>query len=51
MELITESGMKAERLVKTLQGEADELVRIVVSSIRTARRTIRNPQSKIQNPR
>ena len=49
MELIAESGMKSERLVRALHQEADEIVRMVVSSIRTARSKIRNPQSKIPN--
>ncbi len=49
MELIMESGMKPARLVEPLHGEADELVRIIVASINTARRPIQNPKSKIQN--
>lgn len=50
MELITESGMKPAALVEPLLGEADELVRIMVSSIRSVRSSIQNPKFKIQNP-
>src|SRR2546425_3111312 len=53
MELIIDSGMKPARLIRPLYSEADELVRIVVSSIRTARSSrsqFRNPQSAIRNP-
>jgi four helix bundle protein len=51
MELVTESGMKPEKLVGPLRSEADELLRIVVQPIQTARskKTNRNPQSEIRN--
>jgi four helix bundle protein len=38
MELLAESGIVQEDRVKDLMGEADELVAIVVASIKTARR-------------
>jgi four helix bundle protein len=48
MELLVESGqVKRVRLANLLQ-EADELLRIFVSSLRTARQN--NPQSAIRNP-
>ena len=50
MELITESGMKPSPLVEPLLGEADELVRIMVTSIRSARSALQNRKSPIQNP-
>jgi hypothetical protein len=47
-----ESGMKRPKLVQPLWDEADELTRIAVASIRTARASssaIRNPKSEIRN--
>jgi four helix bundle protein len=38
MELLIESGMVKERLLKNLLKEADEIVAMVVASITTARR-------------
>jgi four helix bundle protein len=51
MELVTECEMKTERLVAPLRKEADELVRIVVRSIQTARanKSVQNPKSEIRN--
>jgi four helix bundle protein len=49
MELIMEGGLKGAELVQPLHREADELVRIVAQSIKTARAPIQNPKSKIQN--
>ncbi len=49
MELIVEAGMKSDKLVQPLHDEANALTKIAVASIRTARRQIRNPKSKIQN--
>jgi len=50
MELIMESQMATHRFVMPLCQEADELTRIVVASIRTARKApIRNPKSAIRN--
>jgi four helix bundle protein len=52
MEMIMEGGLKSARLVRPLHDEAEEIVRIVVASIRTARasqRSIRNPKSEIRN--
>jgi four helix bundle protein len=49
MELIMEGGLKRAKLVQPLHREADELVRIVAQSIKTARAPIQNPKSKIQN--
>ena len=50
IELITESAMRPPALVEPLLGEADELVRIMASSIRSVRASIQNHKSKIQNP-
>jgi four helix bundle protein len=53
MELIIDSKMKPRHLVLPLHCEADEILRIMVASIRSARASrssIQNPQSKIQNP-
>ena len=49
MELICDGGIKPTRLVDPLRREADELTRIIVASIRSARRN--NPKSAIQNPK
>jgi four helix bundle protein len=52
LEMIIEGAMKPARLVMPLHVEADEIVRIIVSSIRTARSSrssFRNPQSAIRN--
>jgi four helix bundle protein len=49
MEIIVDTGMKPLKLVEPLSEEADELLRIVVSSIKSTRPAIRNPKSKIQN--
>ena len=51
MELIIDSEMAPRASVLPLWHEADELTRIVVASIRTARqKPIRNPQSATRNP-
>jgi len=50
MELIVESGMKTPSVVQPLHDEADQLVRIIIASIKTMRRAIQNPKSKIQSP-
>ena len=53
MELIIDSGMRPPTEVRPLHDEAQQLVRITVASIRTARSSpssIRNPKPKIQNP-
>jgi four helix bundle protein len=49
LEIVIESGMKPAKLVAPLHDEADQLVRIVASSIKTARASIQIPKSKIQN--
>jgi four helix bundle protein len=49
MELIADSAIKPRRLVEPLRVEADELTRIMVASIRSARSS--NPKSAIQNPK
>jgi four helix bundle protein len=53
MELVVESGLKSAGLVEPLHDEATQLVRIVVSSINSARggarSSVRSPQSKIRN--
>ena len=46
IEFIIESGLKSEQVVEPLHLEADELVRILASSIKTARF---NPKSEVQN--
>jgi four helix bundle protein len=50
MDLIVSGAIKPEKLVQPLLSEADELTRIMVASIRSAR-SDRNPKSKIQNPK
>ena len=51
LELASASGLGDSARVTPLQREANELVAIVVSSIRTARKArIDNPQSAIRNP-
>jgi four helix bundle protein len=53
MELIVDSGMRPPTEIRPLHDEAQQLVRITVASIRTARSSsssIRNPKPKIQNP-
>ncbi|MBN1554930.1 MAG: four helix bundle protein [Phycisphaerae bacterium] len=56
MEMLVDAGIVAEKLLKPLMTEAEEITAIVVSSITTARgqkrpkKTIRNPQSAIRNP-
>jgi four helix bundle protein len=42
MELLVESGLMAEPLVKNLMSEADELLAIIVSSIKTVRKTAKS---------
>jgi four helix bundle protein len=49
IDLVAASGMKPTKLVRPLLLEADELTRIMVASIKTARRS--NPKSRIQNPK
>lgn len=49
MDLVVAAEMKPAAQVQPLLGEADELLRIAVASIRTARRGIRYPQSAIRN--
>jgi four helix bundle protein len=49
MEIILDTGMKSNKLIAPLYQEADELLRIVVSSIKSARPRIQNPKSKIHN--
>lgn len=53
LELVIETGLKPQGLVAPLHREAEELTRIAVSSIKTARRSakqsaIRNPQSAME---
>jgi four helix bundle protein len=51
IELIAEVGiMNRSRLVNLLQ-EANELVSIVVASIKTAKKNRNNPQSEIKHPK
>ena len=50
MDLVVAAEMKPAAQVQPLIQEADELLRITVASIRTAKRSIRNPQSAIRNP-
>src|SRR5215470_14890359 len=46
MEMIMDSGMKSTKLVQPLHGEAEQLTKIMVASIRTIRSKLRNPKSK-----
>ncbi len=49
MDLVSASGLKSSRLIDPLRIEAEALTRIIVASIKTARRA--NPKSAIQNPK
>ncbi len=56
LEMLVESGLIKDSLVQELRKECDELLSIVVASIRTARKgagiqtqAIRNPKSAIRN--
>src|SRR5690349_9797614 len=53
MEMLVEGGVVPERRLKGLMAEANEILSMVVASIRTlrsrSRRSIRNPQSPIRN--
>jgi four helix bundle protein len=51
IDLLIERGMADEALADGLRREAGQIVALTVSSIRTARGTLRpNPQSAIRNP-
>jgi four helix bundle protein len=49
MEIIAELEMKSDRVLRPLRQEAEEIVRMIVASIRSVRSSIQNPKSKIQN--
>jgi four helix bundle protein len=49
MELLVESGQMKQSRLASLMKEADELLRIIVTSSKTARRNL-NPQSAIRSP-
>ena len=50
LELLVESHQIKQNLVENLMKEADEILAIIVASIRTAKEN-RNPQSAIRNPK
>lgn len=50
MELLIESETVKENLLRNLMKEADEILSIVVSSIKTSKEN-RNPKSEIPNPK
>jgi four helix bundle protein len=50
MELLIESETVRENLLQNLMKEADEILSIVVSSIKTSKEN-RNPKSEIPNPK
>lgn len=49
LEVVIEHGMKPAKQIQPLLAEADELTRIITSSITTARSSIRNPKPAIRN--
>jgi four helix bundle protein len=49
MELLLDSNLVSQERISPLMYEADEIVAMTVASIKTKRRSIQNPQSKIQN--
>ena len=55
LELISEMSISNDSSVGALMKECNEIIAIIVSSIRTVKRkstpTIQNPKSKIQNPK
>jgi four helix bundle protein len=52
MELLIEAGLMQEKKLDSLMTEGDELLAMVVASIKTLRRrAASNPKSKIQNPK
>ena len=50
MELLIESETVKENLLRNLMKEADEILSIIVSSIKTSKEN-RNPKSEIPNPK
>ncbi len=50
MELLIESEIVKENLLQNLMDEADEILSIIVSSIKTSKEN-RNPKSEIPNPK
>jgi four helix bundle protein len=50
MELLIESEIVKENLLQNLMKEADEILSIIVSSIKTSKEN-RNPKSQIPNPK
>lgn len=51
MELLIDAGMVKRHLIAELLDEADQLLSIVISSIKTAKGVRTNPQSEIRNPK
>jgi four helix bundle protein len=50
IELLTDAGFVAQKKVAPLTSEIEEILRMIVASIKTLRRRpIQNPKSKIQN--
>jgi four helix bundle protein len=49
LELPVDAGLKSNAVCENLRAEREELLKIVVASIRTARPQIRNPQFAIRN--
>jgi hypothetical protein len=47
MELLVEAGLVTETRLADLMGEANEIVAMVVASIKTLRGKMNNPKSKI----
>jgi hypothetical protein len=41
MELLIESGLMSERLLKDLMCEAEEILAIIITSIKTVRKTVK----------
>lgn len=50
IELLVESGLVKENLVRNLLDEADQILSIIVSAIKTTKEK-RNPNSEVPNPK
>jgi four helix bundle protein len=51
LELLIETGEIPETQVRNLMKETNEILAMIVASIKTLRRKIQNPNPKIQNPK
>lgn len=51
MELLIDANLISERKLRSLMNEVNEILAMVVASVRTMRRRVPNRKSKIQNPK